>query len=87
MPQVYDAPVGPMPKTGAPMPSTSLIGQVMTGMPIPDLNFNGGSAAPSGATASTGTNFIYSNSGNSGAWLFISIAALIGFVVWKKKQK
>lgn len=89
MPQVYDAPIGAT-QSGAPLPAKwlekgSLIGNSMTGIPIPSIT--GGAAAPSGANAQTGANFIYANSGNTGAWLFISIAAVIALVVWKKKTK
>ena len=87
MPVVYDSPIGPTPGTGAPMGAakTSILGQVMAGAPIPSLT--GGAAAPSGANAQTGNNYIYANSGGAGMWLFLSIAGLIGFVVWRKTKK
>lgn len=54
-------------------------------LPIPSIT--GGSAGNPFSESKTGANFIYSNSGNSGAWLFISIAAIVGLVVWKRKNK
>lgn len=82
MPVVYDNPIGPL-QNGAPM--GSMLGNSMTGIPIPSIT--GGAAGPSGATSGDVKNFIYANSGNTGAWLFISIAAIIGMVIWKKKRK
>lgn len=64
-------------------PIGSLIGNSMTGIPLPNLT--GGAAAPSGASGGV-RNFINNNSGGGG-WLWISFAVVIGMIIWKHHKK
>lgn len=84
MPIVYDSPIGPTPGTGAPM--GSLLGSHSM-IPIPPLNFTGGSAGPSGSDNSGGLRSTVISIAGGGGWLWISMAAVLVAVIWKHHAK